>query len=346
MKKQHRLFTTAMICIVMFFGVSCNKDDEDQNSGFDNQTVPTVKTNEVTEITSTTAICGGEVTSENGWRVTERGVCWGTESNPTLSDSHTIDGESIGKFTLEITGLIPNTKYYVRAYAINAAGIGFGSEMSFNTQCVGGDINNYDYVDLGLPSGTLWATCNVGAENPWDYGDYFQWGSTTAVTSTSINVGWSTCPYSISSNVFTKYVPTHQLEYWSGTGVPDGLSTLEFVDDAARANWGSDWRMPTEEEWCELYENTTNEWTTLNGVNGQLFTSKVAGYTDAALFLPASGYRIEFSLNYEGSQGSCWLSSLYSDNPSMAYQMSFHLYGVGQQSRSSRCIGLTVRPVR
>ncbi|MBP9994425.1 MAG: fibronectin type III domain-containing protein, partial [bacterium] len=142
MKKSIRLFTTVMVCMAMALCVSCKKDNAEpgggNTGGGGTQTVATVTTAEVTEITKTTAVCGGEVKSENGWAVTERGVCWGTEPNPTPSDNCTVDGEGVGKFTSEITGLEPGTKYYVRAYAKNAAGTGFGAERSFTTLENGG----------------------------------------------------------------------------------------------------------------------------------------------------------------------------------------------------------------
>lgn len=144
----------------------------------------TLVTSEITNIACNSAVCGGEVKSENGWKVERRGVCWNTVSNPTPSDCHTVDGEGIGKFSSRITGLKPNTKYYMRAYAINAAGTGFGQEITFTTR-------DHEYVDLGLPSGLLWATCNIGADSPEEEGDYFAWGET--VTKDTYN--WSTYKY-------------------------------------------------------------------------------------------------------------------------------------------------------
>lgn len=146
MKKLLKTLTVTVGCIVMTLLVSCKKDKVEPSNNSSTQTVATVTTNEVTSITSTTAVCGGEVKSENGWKVTERGVCWGTESNPTPSDSHTVSGEGLGKFTSEMTGMIPNTKYYVRAYATNAAGTSFGQEKSFTTQAGGGGSANLPVV--------------------------------------------------------------------------------------------------------------------------------------------------------------------------------------------------------
>ena len=117
--------------------------------------------------------------------------------------------------------------------------------------------------------------------------------------------------------------------------------TLLPEDDAATANWGSDWRMPTKEEWQELYNNTTHTWTTQNGVNGRLFTAA----NGSSLFLPAAGYRGGSSLFLAGSYGGCWSSSLYTGNPYYAWSFYFDSdrYNMGY---ADRYYGLSVRAVR
>ena len=194
-----------------------------------------------------------------------------------------------------------------------------------------------DYVDLGLPSGLLWATCNVGADNPEDYGDYFAWGETTPKDT----YNWSTYEYCMGSyNTMTKYCDNSNYGY---NGFTDNLTTLLPEDDAATANWGSGWRMPTEEEWEELLDNTTVTWTTQNGVNGRLFTATNGN----CLFLPAAGARWDGELGNVGS-GNYWSSSLdmvYSDNSDNALGFGFESDGyiVGY---AGRYYGFTVRPVR
>lgn len=142
----------------------------EDNNGNDNNDVEkaTVNTNEVSEITENTAICGGNVTSDNGSRVNVRGVCWSTSQDPTIDDNITLDGYGSGSYTSIITDLNPNTTYYVRAYATNSVGTNYGETKSFTTSNKpdAGEINGYEYVDLGLPSGLKWATCNVGATSP------------------------------------------------------------------------------------------------------------------------------------------------------------------------------------
>ena len=195
--------------------------------------------------------------------------------------------------------------------------------------------DSHGYVDLGLPSGLLWASCNVGADNPEDYGDYFAWGETTPKDT----YNWSTYQYcNGSNNTLTKYCNNSNYGY---NGFTDNLTTLEPSDDAATANWGSGWRMPTKEEWQELYNNTTVTWTTQNGVNGRLFTAANGN----SLFLPAAGYRGNSSLYSAGSFGVYWSSSLYTDNPSRAWSFYF---GSGYTIMYSydRNYGQSVRAVR
>ena len=186
------------------------------------------------------------------------------------------------------------------------------------------EVLTHEYVDLGLPSGLLWATCNVGAETPEEYGDYFSWGETTPKGYYS----WDNYQYGDGSTI-TKYTGS------------DGLTTLLPEDDAATANWGNDWRMPTKEEFQELYNNTTVTWTQQNGVNGRLFTADNGN----SLFLPAGGIRREDSLNLAGYVGDYWSSSLSVDYSNAAYRFYFGSgsYNVGNNYRYT---GFTVRSVR
>lgn len=194
------------------------------------------------------------------------------------------------------------------------------------------------YVDLGLPSGLLWATCNVGADTPEEYGDYLAWGETEPKSV----YNWSTYQYCMGSyNTLTKYCTNASYGY---NGFTDNLTTLLPEDDAATANWGNDWRMPTTEEWQELYNNTTVTWTTQHGVNGRLFTASNGN----SLFLPAAGDRGEDSLQSAGSDGYYWSGLLYtSGNPNFAQIFAFNsaIYYMSYFS-NGRGYGLSVRPVR
>ena len=187
-------------------------------------------------------------------------------------------------------------------------------------------INGHEYVDLGLPSGLLWATCNVGAETPEAYGNYYAWGETTTKTDYS------------SSTSATFALSYSQLQ---SQGYIDSEGNLTAQYDAATANWGGSWRMPTRAELNELRNNCTWTWTTQNGVNGYKVTSRV---NSNYIFLPAAGYRIGSSLYSVGSFG-CYLSSTPSEsNSGNAYRLYFGSDGHGMDYHY-RHYGRRVRPV-
>ena len=144
-------------------------------------------------------------------------------------------------------------------------------------------IKEYEYIDLGLPSGLKWAKCNVGAEKETDYGDYFQWGEIEPHDADT-PYDWANYKYGDGWN-FSKY--NTSVLYGEN---PDNIMALKAEDDAARANMGGEWRMPTKDEFQELLDNTTNEWVidfNGSGVNGMKFISKA----DATkyIFIHASG---------------------------------------------------------
>ena len=208
--------------------------------------------------------------------------------------------------------------------------------------------NSYGYVDLGLPSGTLWATMNVGADSPEDYGYYFAWGETEPKAYYDWDTyKWMTDGASSWSAVNKYTVDDGQIEaVWYdeyGNFIGDNKTVLELADDAANANWGGDWVMPTMDELNELRDtdNCTCTWTTQNGINGYQVTSKSNGNS---IFLPAAGYRYFSDLYVAGSDGGYWSSSLsagFSDN---AYVLYFGSDGI-DWSNNNRGIGRSVRPV-
>ena len=189
--------------------------------------------------------------------------------------------------------------------------------------------NGHEYVDLGLS--VKWATCNVGASKPEEYGDYFAWGETQPKD----YYDWSTYKYCNG-------------DYWSQTkyctnssdGTVDNKTTLELSDDAARANWAGTWRMPTDAEITELREQCTWRWTSQNGVYGYKVTSKKNG---KSIFLPAAGCRVTNLLDDAGRVGLYWSSSL-STSDSCAWYVHFNSGGVGRNG-NNRCYGFSVRPV-
>lgn len=295
--------------------------------------LPSVFTLEITEISANSAICVSEVTNDGGAIVTERGICWSTNVNPTLSDNHVSAGMGTGRFTANISGLEANTTYHVRAYAINEKGTAYGLDKEFTTLSGGGS-GSFEYVDLCLPSGTLWATRNVGATSPEEYGDYFAWGEIVS----KVEYDWSTYKYCNGSDrTLTKYC---NLTNYGYNGFIDNLSTLLAEDDVASVNWGEKWRIPTWDEWLELYNCTSNTWTIMNGVNGRLFTASNGN----SLFLPAAGHHFESDFIHDGDSGHYWSSSL-DGIPDGAHQFYFDIDHVYQDYFSFRYAGLSVRAV-
>ena len=275
--------------------------------------LPTVTTTIVTNVTSTGATSGGNVTDDGGAAVTARGVCWSTSPDPTINDNKTTDGNGTGAFTSQLTNLTHSTTYYIRAYATNSEGTSYGEQRYFSTLS-DGMINGHQYVDLGLSSGLKWATCNVGADSPEDYGNYYAWGETE-----------------------TKAEYTQDNSVTFGQQLNDISGNAQY--DAATANWGGSWRTPTKDEIRELIYNCN--WTpeTQNGVDG----FKVTGNNGNYIFIPASGYRDGSSLYIYGEcyywsstprqYGVEFANILYSDTEFQSEDVNY------------RYRGLTIRPV-
>ena len=184
------------------------------------------------------------------------------------------------------------------------------------------NIKSYESVDLGLPSGLLWADRNIGASEPERYGLYFAWGDVIGYgqdTSDGHLFNWDNCPW--------------------GESTPP-MSTLDAEHDAATINMGADWRMPDRADYKELLDNCTTTWTTQNGVYGRLFTSKLNGNT---LFFPAGSYRNGSSLYGAGYGGDYWSRSL--DSSDYAYSLYFHSDYCFTYHYYRYC-GLSVRGVR
>ena len=191
--------------------------------------------------------------------------------------------------------------------------------------------NGYDYVDLKLPSGTLWATCNVGAKKTSDAGLYFQWGDTKGYTKDQVGIGedqkaftWADYKYSIkgTSTFFTKYEKKYEV--------------LEIEDDAAHINMGGDWHMPTPDQINELIDNTTSEWMEQDGVKGKLFTSKKDA--SKSIFIPAAGVASNVSVYNNGKIGYIWSSMLSDKYATYGMNLGFFVSRV-------RYLGMPVRGV-
>ncbi len=232
------------------------------------------------------------------------------------------------------------------------------------------DYGTHEYVDLGLPSGTLWATTNIGATNPEDYGDYFAWGETVPYGKEDRS---NLTNYQYASTYVKTFYYYDTYKYWMGTeedggytkycyksvlgynGQTDDLTELELSDDAAYVNWGPEWRMPTPEQLQELVDNTTTVWTTVNGVYGRRMTSKMAGYEDKSIFLPAAGGHLNSSLMFDGTGGFYLSRTLYDESPDAVCTMFIVSEDAIDEEegltaafvdRQGRILGMSVRPVR
>ena len=201
---------------------------------------------------------------------------------------------------------------------------------------ISGSVEGHDYVELGLPSGTKWATCNIGASTPEGYGLYFAWGEIAKKWTYT----WRDYDYadgvSIADPRLLKYCCNPE---YGKNGFTDNITTLLASDDADTANWGDYWRMPTYDELNELKSNCTVVWITYNDVEGMLFT----GPNGNSIFFPAAGRYYE-SLGYCDCYGMYWSCSLRADRSYSAWAFDFSLEGCFIDG-CSRCFGFSVRPV-
>ena len=238
-----------------------------------------------------------------------------------------IDCQHSDNVTIPLSSTFTREGYFVATWNTKADGTGKSYKVGQAIQLtenltlyaqwkpLSGASNGYTWVDLGLPSGTKWATINVGADSPEEYGDYFAWGETTTKST------YTRSNYNYSSNA----------------------TTLPLDRDAAYTNWGNSWRMPTRTEQNELGNTsyTTWTWTTQNGVKGYKVTSKINGNS---IFLPAAGSRYGSDLYSAGSSGYYWSSSLSTDLSGYAYGLSFNSSDVSSIN-TNRYDGQSVRPV-
>lgn len=188
-------------------------------------------------------------------------------------------------------------------------------------------------VDLGLS--VKWASWNIGASKPEEYGDYYAWGETAAKSEYS----WTTYKWRRDDDsLISKYCNI------AGYGTADNKFTLEMSDDVARQDWEGEWRIPTMKEVLELQDYCSWTWTTLNGVNGYEVTGKKTGYTDKSIFLPAAGYLQSTDINDIGVKGFYWISSVDENDPFCAYSLQLRSFLV-VAGDCYRQYGISVRPV-
>lgn len=269
-----------------------------------------------------------------------------TVCSAAMAQASTVYGDVNGDGTVNASDVTALYDYFLNGDMTHYATCDVDGDGSINSYDItevynillgfGPSVDTHEYVDLGLPSGTLWATMNIGANAPEEYGDYFAWGETTPKEI----YDWSTYQWCTGRwNKMTKYctVTTH-----GDNGFTDGKTELDPEDDAATANWGSNWCMPTKEQQDELRTKCTWTWTTSNGVNGYLVSKN-----GKSIFLPAAGYHFGVQLEpySTGNQGYYWSRTLY---PTKSYQADYFWFYSSNVDwyYGDRNTGYTVRAVR
>lgn len=303
-------------------------------------TPPVVSTGEVTSITSSVISISGTIEDfgKTYNSITQYGHVYSeVNPNPTISDYKYNHGSinQLLSYTSELINLKANTRYYVRAFAENPKGIAYGTTVSVTTKTVDGkapwqptEPDETGAVDLGLS--VKWATYNVGATSPEEYGDYYAWGE----VETKID-------YTEENYKFSKKDEYGFYEY----ELPEGLTDISGTKyDAATANWGNGWRMPTKLELIELEDKTTVVWTNYNGVDG----IRIIGPNGNSIFLPSAGFRDEYGRGGYGCYWGAVSETSYSSKCSYTYSWSRNAFGnesffVGSQDRT---YGSPIRAVR
>jgi len=247
------------------------------------------------------------------------------------------------KKTLKVKALDPRGAF---DFTIEDGELSSDETVEFSTEMY----NGHEYVDLGITNENgykiLWATCNVGATNCWDSGLYFAWGETVGYTSNTSDgrvFNWENYKWcNGTETTMTKYCTN------SNYGVVDNLTVLEPSDDAATANWGGVWRIPTHLEFYAIIKKCTWEWISSSSDNG--FGGKV-GYKvtnpddeSKYIFIPAAGYRLDSTLG-SVARGYYWMQDIPVENPNQAWRLYFYESQISVTSYTPRYSGRCVRPV-
>ena len=290
-----------------------------------------VRTDELTFINNTNEAVNLTVATDDPFSFRQ-------DEDEAFSMSIVVPGNSIATVTVIFLADTPdeyNGNVTIKSPALD----GGQSVIPVHAQVISDDITEHDYVDLGLPSGTLWATCNIGASAPEECGDYFAWGETTP----KVYYGWSTYKWfatGASQTGFTKYCCDSSAGYFD---FADGKTELNPADDAATMNWGPNWQMPSDDQLNELDESCSWQWTQRNGVNGYLIT----GPNGKTMFLPLTGFYVGSSRVRAGFDGEYWSRTLFTEYYSSSRACYLTFYDEDWYwFATSRFYGLPVRPVR
>ena len=305
----------------------------------------TLTTTEITLITQTTAVSGGNITAENGGSVTSRGVCWGTTTNPTIENSKTSDGSGAGAFTSSIIGLAPNTTYYVRAYATNSAGTEYGSSISLITQNYGAvtDIDNNVYKTITIGT-QVWMEENLKT---------ITYNDGTAIPNITVDATWSAA----NTGAYCDFIntPAYSTTYgrlYNWYAVDNNAATM-VTSNGGKNVCPTGWHVPSAAEWTTLTDylggfsvagGKLKETGTTHWINVNTGATNESGFTA----LPG-GYRYSFGpFDYLGLNGGWWSTTEHPDSPTYnalpQYMSSVSIFVFGGNANKKN--GLSVRCVK
>ena len=197
--------------------------------------------------------------------------------------------------------------------------------------------NGFEYIDLGLPSKTMWATCNVGGNKPEDPGLLFQFGRVDGYKYGDKNNKFRTNVQNLEDGSISEYIPlTTTCKIYKTNEL------LDLADDAAHVHMGGKWKMPTQTQYSEMFNNTTHKLETINGVKGILFTSNI---NNKRLFIPFAGYWYNGSFEAAGSYAFVWSSQVLPSYVNLAYRLNCDSSGIATINDDSRSCTFSVRGV-
>ena len=288
-----------------------------------------VTTDEPTNIAGKSATLHGKVHLTDTVAITCGIICGLSEKELTYSDAMKFSTTTTdGDYSVDISGLMTKTTYYYRAYAEDAGVCKYGEVRSFTTKAY-----SAQPVDLGLS--VMWASCNVGADLPEEFGGLYAWGETEEKD----YYYWDSYKWGSWYDYMNKYIVGKNPD---GRPVdPDNKTILEPEDDVAHVTWGDLWYMPTFDEVSELFNVCTTEWTVVNGISGQ----KITAPNGNSIFLPAAGYRIDEEIKALNSECYYWSSSLKIGGYCNSAHSFFFSGATSSQINNGRCEGLSVRPI-
>ena len=304
------------------------------------RSIPIVYTSSVTNVDYTSVVVEGMLLDDGGYSIDEYGFCYATHDAPTINDVKIISNMGVELFRCTLNELQEETTYYICAYATNKKGVAYGDVISFYRPKAPIE-NGHEYVDLGLPSGIKWATCNLGASKAEHYGNYYAWGETNPKSF----YNWNSYIWSTNWNGWNDDVDLAKYNTdaaFGGLPSVDHRTTLEASDDAATVVWGGKWRTPTITEWNELCNQCTWILKSQGGINGYLVTSKNNGNS---IFLPMAGSINGSTLGGDGTIFNYWSSSLYSSYPINACSLNANSNRGVFSGYYKRYLGFSIRPV-